>query len=83
MWEVLLHIYYDGQIINRGFTHGPWLPIYGVGGVIIITLLKRFRDRPVLEFLVAFVLCGFIEYFTAWLLETVNGEKWWDYSGYF
>lgn len=83
LWEVLLHIYYDGQIINRGFTHGPWLPIYGVGGVIIITLLKRFRDRPVLEFLVAFVLCGFIEYFTAWLLETVNGEKWWDYSGYF
>lgn len=83
VWEVLLHIYYDGQIINRGFTHGPWLPIYGVGGVIIITLLKRFRDRPVLEFLVAFVLCGFIEYFTAWLLETVNGEKWWDYSGYF
>lgn len=83
LWEVLLHIYYDGQIINRGFTHGPWLPIYGVGGVIIITLLKRFRDRPVLEFIVAFVLCGFIEYFTAWLLETVNGEKWWDYSGYF
>lgn len=83
VWEVLLHIYYDGQIINRGFTHGPWLPIYGVGGVIIITLLKRFRDRPVLEFLVAFVLCGFIEYFTALLLETVNGEKWWDYSGYF
>lgn len=83
VWEVLLHIYYDGQIINRGFTHGPWLPIYGVGGVIIITLLKRFRDRPVLEFLVAFALCGFIEYFTAWLLETVNGEKWWDYSGYF
>lgn len=83
VWEVLLHIYYDGQIINRGFTHGPWLPIYGVGGVIIITLLKKFRDRPVLEFLVSFVLCGFIEYFTAWILETVNGEKWWDYSGYF
>ena len=36
------------------------------------------------EFFGAVVLCGIVEYFTAWALElTHNGMKWWDYSGYF
>lgn len=30
------------------------------------------------------MLCGFVEYYTAWYMELTNGgTKWWDYTGYF
>lgn len=34
LWEVLLMYYLAGSYVNRGFFYGPWLPIYGVGGVL-------------------------------------------------
>ena len=83
-WEVFLHLISDGRFVNRGMLHGPWLPIYGFGGVLILVLLNKFRKKPVLEFISAIVLCGVVEYFTAYFMEiTHNGTKWWDYSGYF
>lgn len=64
--------------------HGPWLPIYGTGGVIILILLKKLRKKPLFEFLAAMVLCGGLEYFSSWYLEkTHGGQRWWDYTGYF
>ena len=37
-----------------------------------------------LGFLSTIILCGTVEYFTTLFLElTHNGQKWWDYSGYF
>lgn len=84
VWEVSLHLITDGAFVNRGVLHGPWLPIYGTGGVMILAVLNKFREKPLVEFLLTIVLCGCVEYFTSWFLEiTHNGEKWWDYSGYF
>lgn len=83
LWEVSLHIIQSGEFVNRGVLHGPWLPIYGSGGIMILLLLKKLRTSPVKEFFSAVVLCGFIEYMTSWYLEITNdGMKWWDYSGY-
>ncbi|MDQ9827112.1 putative ABC transporter permease, partial [Acinetobacter sp. 163] len=50
VWEVLLHVYEDGMFVNRGVMHGPWLPIYGCGGVLVIVLLRKFADRTALTF---------------------------------
>ncbi len=84
VWEVALHFLSDHTFVNRGTLHGPWLPIYGFGCLLILVLLNRFRSRPAVEFLCAVALCGLVEYFTAYFLElTHNGHKWWDYSGYF
>ena len=46
-------------------------------------LLKKFRNKPVLLFISAFILCGLLEYSTAWYLETFKHLKYWDYTGYF
>ena len=84
VWEVSLHLIPDGEFVNRGVLHGPWLPIYGTGGVLILILLNKFRKKPMLQFMLTVVLCGCVEYYTAWYLETTHGgQKWWDYSGYF
>ena len=83
-WEVMLHIIVDGEFVKRGVLHGPWLPIYGYGGVLILILLNKFRSKPLVQFITIIILCGTIEYFTSVYLEHVyNGQKWWDYSGYF
>ncbi len=84
IWEVSLSMISYGRFVNRGVLHGPWIPIYGFGCVLILLLLKRFRMRPKVEFSMAVLLCGCIEYFTGFFLElTHNGQKWWDYTGYF
>lgn len=83
MWEVSLHLISYGVFINRGILHGPWLPIYGFGGILILIILNKFRKNPVLEFVLIVVLCGVLEYFTAYYLEVTKGLRWWDYSGYF
>ncbi len=82
-WEVLLHLVTDGVYVNRGTLFGPWLPIYGTGGLLILAVLKPFRTKPVVYFIVSMVLAGVLEYSTSWYLEAFKGMKWWDYSGYF
>ena len=84
LWEVGMHLVSYGEFVNRGALHGPWLPIYGTGAVLILTVLNRFRKNPALEFGATIVLCGFLEYMTSLVMEIVTGgTKWWDYSGYF
>lgn len=83
-WEVMLALITEGRFVNRGTLHGPWLPIYGTGGIIILTLLKKLRHRPALLFVGTVILCGCLEYFSSWYLEiTHDGQRWWDYTGYF
>lgn len=83
-WEVSLHLVLDGVFVNRGALHGPWLPIYGSGGVLLLTLLNKVRNSPVKEFFCIIFVCGMVEYWTSYYLEVVyDGKKWWDYSGYF
>ena len=83
MWEVIVFLIQTGEFVNRGTLHGPWVPIYGVGGALIIVVLSSLRKRPLVEFFAIIVLCGFIEYFTSWALQEIYGMRWWDYSGYF
>ena len=63
--------------------HGPILPIYGVGGILIIVVLKKFRNQPFKLFISAFTLCGIVEYFTSFILEKTLKMSWWNYNGYF
>ncbi len=83
LWEVILFLFKTGGFVNRGVLHGPWLPIYGCGGLGIVLLLQRFKKHPVAVFSVAAIGCGILEYFTGWYLETFKHLKWWDYSAEF
>ena len=83
LWEVGLYLFRDGILVNRGTMYGPWLPIYGTGGVMILILLYRFRRNPALFIILTIILCGFVEYGTGTYLELTKGIKWWDYTGYF
>lgn len=83
LWEVSLHLFGEGVFVNRGFFHGPWLPIYGTGGILILVLLKKFVDRPLAAFFLAVAVCGTVEYFVGLFLWEFKNMYWWNYSGYF
>lgn len=84
IWEVSLRLIIDGVLINRGSLHGPWIPIYGFGGISILLLLYRYRSNIHKHFLYSMVVAGLLEYFASLMLEFIHhGKKWWDYSGYF
>ena len=47
VWEVCLYLVKDMVLVNRGVMYGPWLPIYGAGGVFIIALLNRLKHQKI------------------------------------
>lgn len=83
LWEVVIHYFQYGNIVNRGTLHGPWLPIYGWGAISLIILLKKYRKDPLKTLILSIVICGFLEYFTSLYLEIFKHANWWDYHGFF
>lgn len=68
------------KLVSRGFMYGPYCPIYGFGGVIIMEATKSFLKWPWLVFLVAMLSAAILEYFTSWAMEKLFNMRWWDYS---
>ena len=79
LWEVGLHVVKDQAFVNRGVMYGPWLPIYGAGGVLIIALLNKLKHHKLKLFISTMVLCGIVEYFTSFVLEFFSNKSYWDY----
>ena len=83
IWEVVLSLFTEHRFVNRGVYEGPYLPIYGVGGLLLCLLLCSMQKKPVKVFFSAGLVCGILEYFSGLYLEHKWGVKWWDYSGHF
>lgn len=83
LWEVGIYLVTEQTFVNRGMYYGPYLPIYGVGGILLWFLLHRLYQRPVLTFLASAGVCSLLEYGTSFFMEWKWGLRWWDYSGYF
>ena len=78
--EVAFAAVHKGIFINRGFLNGPVCPIYGVGMLVVVTLLWGLRSNLSLLFLGSAGLTTVLEYATGWILEKFFHDKWWDYS---
>ena len=82
-WEVLLFFFTEHAFINRGVYEGPYLPIYGTGGILLCMLLSRLKKRPFLVFSLSLSVCTVLEYLTSYFLEHKWGIRWWNYSSHF
>lgn len=70
------------KIINRGFLNGPICPVYGIGAVVVILSLYKYRGHIVMLFLLSVILTSIIEYLTSMILEKLFKTRWWDYSNH-
>ena len=92
IYEELLFIIEDNVLCNRGVLFGPWLPIYGFGGLVIIEIFYRFKDkkvkigklniRPILLFIESVVFATLVELISTYIMDFTGGnfKSLWDYS---
>ena len=64
VWESCYVSLKSGRWVNRGFLHGPLLPIYGAGAVTILFSTMEVRDSIPLIFLLGMVGATILEYIT-------------------
>lgn len=92
IYEVILEFYYGNGFVNRGFLHGPYLPVYGFGALLIIFSVYKLSKKklcigkvlitPILVFILIFIITTVVEYITGTILDVFFNKRLWDYSHY-
>ena len=90
IYEVIWEFAVGNGFVNRGFLHGPYLPIYGFGVLTLLILLRKLLNakikigkinvKPIVVFLAILVIVSVIEYIASWGMELIFHKRWWDYS---
>ena len=79
--ETLFGLVTKGVIESRkSFLYGPFCAIYGVGAVVMIIGLQKFKKNNYTLFWGGFLIGSLVEYIVSWIGEMVFHVKWWDYS---
>ena len=81
VWESCYVSAKQHRWVNRGFLHGPLLPIYGFGAVIILWATLPVRGSLPLIFLLGMLAATALEYVTGAAMEALFKVRYWDYSG--
>ena len=66
--------------VNRGFLHGPFLPIYGSGAVMMLFVSEPFKDNLILTYFAGVLGATLLELVTGAVMEDLLKVRYWDYS---
>ena len=66
--------------INRGFLHGPVIPIYGFAAISILLATIPFKTNIWLIFILGALAASLMELVTGSFMEKTFHVKYWDYS---
>lgn len=80
LYEELFYYIDLGYLVKRGTTFGPWIPIYGVGAVLIVMSTYRLLRYPAAVFAVSALICGLLELATGYVLLQFWHTRLWDYN---
>lgn len=79
--ETIFGIVTTGRFESRqSFLYGPFLGIYGMGGVVLIIFIKYFRQNNLTIFIAGFIIGSLIEYIISYVTDIFLHTQWWDYS---
>lgn len=79
--ETIFGVLTKGVLESRkSFLYGPFCSIYGLGAVLMILPLQRFKKNNYTLFAAGFVIGSIIEYLVCLIGELIFHIKWWDYS---
>lgn len=87
VWECIYMSILEKTLLNRGFLNGPYIPIYGFGGLAVYFTLQvlnsPLRNINTLKiFFIGLFFATTLEYLTSVLLEKIFKARWWDYTDY-
>lgn len=80
IWETIYVSVRAGRFEERGFLHGPYLPIYGFGAVIILVATLPVQNSFILIYIFGLVAATVLEYVTGAAMEKLFHVRYWDYS---
>lgn len=80
IWETSYVSVCQKRFVNRGFLHGPVIPLYGSGAVAMLFLALPVKDNLLLTYIVGVVGATLLELVTGWAMESIFKVKYWDYS---
>lgn len=83
IWECLYVSVCKAKWVNRGFMHGPFLPIYGTGATAMLFLTIPVKSSIALTFFVGMFGATVLELITGAAMEKMFGVRYWDYSDCF
>lgn len=79
--EVAYRSFHQKRFINAGFLNGPFLPIYGLGAIFVLSFDPLIHGQTVIVRLIAYGLAlTAVEYAIGALSEHLFGLVLWDYS---
>ncbi len=79
--ETLFGLLTKGVVESRkSFLYGPFCGIYGLGAVIMIVGLQKFKKNNYTLFAGGFIIGSVVEYIISLIGELIFNIKWWDYS---
>ena len=67
-------------VLNRGYLIGPYIPIYGIGAMMMLFFLSKYKNDIFVLFIMSIFICTALEYITSFLMEKIFKLRWWDYS---
>lgn len=68
------------EFINRGFLHGPFLPIYGMAAIVILIATIPVKEQLLFVYIGGAVAATTLELITGTMMERLFKVKYWDYS---
>ena len=80
IWESCFVSCKQRHWVNRGFLHGPWLPIYGSGAIIILFATLPVRGSAIGIALMGTFAATLLEYVTGAVMERIFKMRYWDYT---
>lgn len=80
VWESCYVSVCHRQWVNRGFLHGPLLPIYGSGAILILFVTLPAEENLWLVWLLGMIAATALEYVTGDVMERLFKVRYWDYS---
>lgn len=82
VWESAYASIGQKRFVNRGFLHGPLIPIYGFGALGVLFSTMDAHGNIPLVFLFGMIGATILEYATGWGMEKLFHVKYWDYSNF-
>jgi len=82
LWECFYVSVRIKKFTNRGFMHGPLLPIYGSGAISLLFATLPVRNNIILVFVVSVVTATALEFVTGTVMEELFKVRYWDYTRY-
>ena len=68
------------EFVNRGFLHGPLIPIYGFASITILLATLRVRESAFAVYVIGACTATLFELVTGTAMERLFKVKYWNYS---